>query len=235
MQVTRLSASALNTAMNCLARFKAEYVDRGRGLQGAAATFGTAVHAALEMYVKGAYLDTKLPREWATLRDIWSMQHTLHYNGLHDDPAEFKLGEKILKAWFDRADLEQPDRTVISTELKESFKITISGVEIEFVYIWDRCDRKADGSIVVVDYKTSAWGVSSDELRTKVQPRLYALAAQIKWPDAPGIWVEFDMLKHDNQPTGAYFRREDNAATFEALKKESQEDLRRPGRSAADL
>jgi hypothetical protein len=59
-----------------------------------------------------------------------------------------------------------------------------------------------------------------------VQPRIYALAAQIKWPEAEKIWVEFDQIRHDR--IGRVFTRDDSIATWKYLKQEAEKLLAMP-------
>ena len=87
---------------------------------------------------------------------------------------------------------------------------------LPFTYIWDRCDSLKDGSEVeVTDYKTVAMPVSPEELRSRIQPRAYALAAQIRFPDAERIWVTYDLLRYDK--VGVVFTRAENVATWRYL------------------
>lgn len=225
MKVSRLSATSLAVAMVCPARYQAEYVDYGKGITGGAAYFGSTIHTTLELFVRGVYVEHKFEDKLQVLLDIWKMQHALAYGGLIEDLTELRLGIEILTRWYERGDLRQPGRSVVSLEEKKTFTVrteVTTGVFVEstIVYIRDRLDCMPDGSMTVVDYKTSAWGVTSDELRSKIQPLLYSLATQIEYPDAPGIWVEFDMLKHENQPVGTYFTKDDNRKIMAALRGE---------------
>jgi RecB family exonuclease len=214
--------------MSCLYRFKREHLEYGKGIQGEAAKFGIAIHDTLEYFVKAAWLRDRVDRTLEALLQIWQLKFTQHYGGLGEDPAEYKLGVEILTRWFERGDLFQPGRKVLTVEVKENFTLTVDGHDIQCNYIIDRLDEKEDGTIVVVDYKTSVWALDLEDLRNNVQTRLYALACQIKYPAVPGVWVEFDYLKHENQPIGVYLSKQDNAATFLAMKAELRKILQAP-------
>jgi hypothetical protein len=100
---------------------------------------------------------------------------------------------------------------------------------VPVTYIRDRFDclkepeneRGKGGVFEVVDYKTIRFAPKISELKGKIQPRIYALATQIEYPEAEQIWVTFDCLRHD--PIGSVmFTREDNARTYRALQKAAE-------------
>lgn len=214
-----ISATALQTAMLCMSRFEAENLNRGRGQDIVAAKLGTTVHGALEMFVDLVYLQKTHERTLKLLLELYDISWLKTFGSVMDKKSEdYKDGATMLKNWFERADLEQPGRKVLSVEQKLNFPVKIGGVEVPFNYILDRFDTTEDNVYRVVDYKTNRWGVNPADLREKVQPRAYALATQIMYPDASAIWVEFDMLRHDG-PVGAMFTRDDNAETWRTFKK----------------
>jgi hypothetical protein len=97
----------------------------------------------------------------------------------------------------------------IGTAGKPDFKT------IPFTFIWDRCDRHDDGTIEVVDYKTVIKPVQPNELKQRIQPRAYALAAMIKYPNATRILVTYDLLRYET--VGTYFSREECIDTWRYL------------------
>jgi hypothetical protein len=131
----------------------------------------------------------------------------------------------MLKAWFKRTDFSKFE--VISCEVKENFPIATSLGDIPFNFIWDRHDQLDEGVYRVVDYKTNRWGLNPGDLKKKIQARAYGLAAQIKYPDAKKIWVQFDMLRHDG-PVGIVFTRDDNIATWQFMKAKAQQIIDTP-------
>jgi len=215
----------MQTAGMCLARYKAENVDYARGQSNTAALLGTSCHAALETYVKVCYIEkTQEPSE-KLLLDLFAMNYIITFGNSDTKTEDYRDGVKMLKAWFKRTDFSTFE--VLSCEIKENFALpaifdkTKGKEDVPFNYIWDRHDRIDAGVVRVVDYKTNRASVSPADLRGKIQARAYGLAAQIKYPDAERIWVEFDMLRHDG-PVGTVFTREDNAATWRFLKGEAQ-------------
>lgn len=225
MEPKSLSATALQTAGLCLARFKAQHIDRASGFGGTAASLGSSVHGALELYVKNCIMEPKMPATYEILLDFFKMSYMEVFQTSDTNTIEFLEGMEMLKRWHARTDFTT--FKVISCELKENFTLKTSIGDIPFNYIWDRHDQLEEKVYRVVDYKTNRWGLNPADLRNKLQARSYALAAQIKYNDAERIWVEFDMLRHEG-PVGIVFSRDDNIATWKHLKAEAERIIATP-------
>lgn len=230
------SATALGTAASCHARYHAENLSRTRGTTGnAAANLGSSVHGALELYVK-RYQDTGEVPDEKFLLDMYALSYIdiFQLDVVPTTDPQFKEGVKMLKEWYVRTKDEWQNFKVISCEVKENFPVKTSVGEIPFNYIWDRCDDLGDGEYRVVDYKTNKWGITPSDLLTKVQARMYGLAAQIKFPDATKIWVEFDMLRHGG-PVAVSFTRADNAEAWKFIKERAAEIIEREAQIETDI
>jgi hypothetical protein len=219
------SATAFNVAELCLARYKAEHIDRSKGFGGTAASLGTAVHGALENYVKLVYVDKTGAANEKILLDFFRLSYMQTFNTTELNTIEYLEGIDMLKRWFKRTDFSKFE--VISCEVKENFPIKTSIGDIPFNFIWDRHDRLDEGVYRVVDYKTNRWGLNPGDLKKKIQARAYGVAAQIKYPDAKRIWVQFDMLRHDG-PVGIVFTRDDNIATWQFMKAKAEQIIATP-------
>lgn len=209
-----LSASSLSVAEKCMARWKTEYFDRVRGPGGSAADLGTTCHSALEQYVKLCYFaDEPMPAEWAILEAAYRNAFPKDFG--HDlSVPEFADGLAMLSDWFKRTKLD--DREILSTERKENFEIPTSAGKIRFNFIMDRLDRIGPDEYEVVDYKSQRFPVGAEELKGRLQARVYAMATQMKYPSAKKIWVTFDLLRHD--PISVAFSIEENRNTYLYLK-----------------
>lgn len=223
-----LSASSLNVAELCMARWKAENFNRGSNVSNKAADTGTAVHGGLEYFVDWCILKGHMV-DWteAKLRECYEVSYMETFRSGDFDAETFKDGWKLCLIWFKRTDLS--NRTVLSVEEKLHFPLKTSIGEIPITYIRDRFDqlrapeneRGKGGIFEVVDYKTIRFAPKNSELKGKIQPRIYALATQIEYPEAEQIWVTFDCLRHD--PIGSVmFTRDDNARTYRALQKAAE-------------
>lgn len=205
------SASAFLVFEGCEARFHDTYVIRAHDLSGSAANLGTACHGALERWVKLGWHFPQQP--FVKLIELFDEE----YAKLFADNSRRAEGRKIMENWYKRSgDDYWEGRTVLTTEEKKFFTIKAPwNPEYPINYILDRLDMK-NGEPEVVDYKSVAMPVQPEELKGRIQPRLYALATQIEFPEALGIWVTYDLLRYDC--VSVRFTREDNAATWRYLK-----------------
>lgn len=228
MRPTSLSATALQVANLCLARYNAEHILRARTPGKSAANLGSTVHQTLEWYVKACYLEKKQEPSPTLLANLYAMAYTAEYGSYDMEDENFVDGMDMLTKWYNRTDFS--DREVLSCEVKETFPIPTSIGEIPYNYIWDRFDKTGPDEYTVVDYKSNRWAISADELERKVQARCYALAAAIKLRAqgirADRIWVVFDLLRHE--PVGRVFTREQNAATWKFIKDEAERIIAAP-------
>lgn len=226
MKPSTLSASSIATFEGCEARFYATYIEGGRELSGDAADLGTAVHSVCEYAVENWLVHTtgqnSVPTDKFTLKNL-KERFTLEAASYGFTKEQIKAGHQMVKLWFEYHQ-ENGWNEVLVWEVKETFilKHPVLG-EIPVTYIWDRCDRihdgRRDGDIEVIDYKSFARPVAADEMIKKVQPRLYGVAAQMKYKDQLGpdnsIWVTYFLLRYG--AVGVRFTREDNLATYRYL------------------
>lgn len=213
MQPKTLSASAAQAFEMCEARYKAEYIDRVPDIDGVAGLKGSCVHAVLQMWVeRGMHL-----KVFENVMEREKQMHVIFdicYYDFFADKDHYAECWGMVNRWLQRTDLIY-GRTVISTEVKEQFDLQTSKGILKVTYIWDRCDELAEGGVEIVDYKTVALPVQPDDLKKRIQPRTYSLAARMKWKDLPEIWVSFDLLRYDI--VGARFTRADDVETYKYL------------------
>ena len=225
MQLRTISASGYQVAETCLKRYHAEYVLRTPKTETSEpANLGTAVHGALEDYVKAIFVDkVNLAPTLKNLLNFYN-KHFEKVFGTADRSNEwYPQGKEQLTTWFKRTDLTTVE--VISTEKKSSILIPTSQGNRPYNYIWDRCDKfYEDGKLIirVVDYKTWRKNWTPKEMRHKTQVRMYALAAAIQFKDLnpDEIWVQLDQLRYGNPEVK--FNREENKETWRYIKRQAE-------------
>ena len=215
-----ISASSLQTADSCLARYKAENLDfTPTAADKVAANIGTAVHGALEMYVEAVYMKKDYEPDFDLLLTFYRMSYLKTFDTVETKTPEFKDGEAMLKTWFNRTDLSGV--TVMSVEKKTRMPVPSSIGPVPLTYIWDRCDFFEENGrriIRVVDYKTIRANLSPDDLRQMLQPRIYDLAARAQFKDEniDEFQIVLDLLRHE--PVGVIFSREDATEMWAGIK-----------------
>lgn len=221
-----LSATSMQVAELCMARWKAEQFSRATGISHSAATLGTSVHGALEMYVKEVYLEQHgVEPSLKLLLDFFQISYMTTFGTADTNSEDFRDGVDMLERWYKRTDFST--FKVLSCENKTSFDIQTSAGPIPFNYIWDRFDQLDADTVRVVDYKTNRWGLNPLDLKNKIQARAYGVAAAIRYPDAKRIWVEFDMLRHEG-PVGVSFSRDENIAMWRFMQATAERIINTP-------
>jgi hypothetical protein len=211
VKVSRLSASSIGCFESCEARFHATYVERAPEISGDAAVGGTAAHEALEEVVaSGMHLTPQFTVANVTkIYERIAMKYSLPEQSVAD-------GKAMMKNWVDYHHLNGFDE-VLATESKKTFTLTHPRLgEIPVTYIFDRADWNGS-HVIVTDYKTFAAPMSADNLRRKVQVRLYGVAAAIEYRhlQPQGIIVKYHLLRYD--AIGLMLTRDDNIATWAYL------------------
>ena len=214
-----ISASSLNTADLCLARYKAENLDFTPSPRDAvAANIGTSVHGGLQYYVQAVYIDKTASPSLELLEKFYRESYLKTFDSVEYDTPEYKDGWDLCVKWFNRTDLS--GREVLSVERKLRLPVPSSVGDIPMTYIIDRLDRyEEDGKVIleVVDYKTIRAMLSPDQVRAKLQARIYDLAIRSQYKDQyDEIRVIFDLLRHDQ--VGVIFRREEAVETWTGIK-----------------
>lgn len=215
-----MSASSLKVALDCMARWREEYLNYARQPSGEAADLGTAVHLACEMYVQRAIMDKAKPSELKFLLDCYTTAYLKVLQSFDFESTLFQEGERMMRIWHERTNFDGV--TVLSTESKEFFELPYIDPadsikkKLRFNYIMDRLDQTGPGEYRVVDYKSWRKVIGPDEVKGNLQCRIYALAVQIMFPEAKKISVVIDQFR--DEAVGAVFTRADNAVTFRALK-----------------
>lgn len=219
-----VSASSLELAEKCLASYTASSLNRAAGFGNDPARLGTALHGALEIFTAPGFMQA----------GMWDLEFLLtcfqaeyfKLFGANTKSDWYKQGMEILTKWHQRP-YQQHDiqsNTVVSREIKESFEVpyVFSGVtqKLPVNYIIDRLDNIGGNQYRVVDYKSQRMPWGPEEMLGKIQPRLYALAIQIKYPQSKTVLVQFDYLRYE--PTEVTFSKDDNVDTWRWLKQAVQ-------------
>lgn len=170
----RLSASAVDTYERCPLQFKLQRDWRLAAAPVAAMQYGASMHRVLRTYFDAL----RAGRSRSEEQLINDFRDDLAAAGLQD-PYQLELYEKQgvsqLREFFAAAQKSTPPE-VLHTE--EWFEIKLG--ETQLTGRIDRIDRAADGSVVVLDYKTGK-ARDQEDADDSLQLSIYALAARAKW------------------------------------------------------
>lgn len=216
-----VSATSLQTFVECPAKFRAMMIDRAGTFSGDPATLGSCLHAVLEEFVNPVDMASG-KWEWDQLEFLWFSAWPKFFPGKLPRGDVWDDGLKILQGWFNRPGQLQDiqEGVVVSREIKNNFPVpfVLGGVkyEVPFNYIIDRLDQIDATTWRVVDYKSQRIPWNAEEMRKKMQVLFYALAIKIEHPEAEKIWVQFDFLRTGT--VSVLFQRDDLVAAWKLIK-----------------
>ncbi len=179
---TRLSASAVDTYERCGLQFKLERDWRLSDKPAAAMQYGAAIHRVLKTYFDSVNLGR--PKTDDELIDLFRL-----------DLVGAKIQEAYQHELYEKQGIEQlrdflaaartlPAPQVLHTE--QSFEIRVG--ETAVAGRIDRIDRRPDGSVAIVDYKTGK-ARDQEDADESLQLSLYAIAAREKWGYTVGALI----------------------------------------------
>jgi hypothetical protein len=222
-----VSATSLQVAELCLARYEEEYINYARGIQGNAANVGIVCHGAFEDFLRAVYI--KKTHGWDE-EYFWTCFHKHSDDVLGPDRSSdlYLDARDLCEKWFNRSSTkEELDAVkILSLESKNNFLLKTTQGDIPVNYIMDRFEQIGENEYRVVDYKSNRVPLTSNQLRRKLQARLYALMTQIKYPKAEKIWVRFEFLRHGSVET--LFTRDDNVVMYRELQRRVEGILEAP-------
>ncbi len=186
---SRLSASAVDTYERCGLRFKLERDWRISASPAAAMKYGGSIHRILKTYFDSVQLGR--PKADGELIDLF-----------RQDLAGEKIQEKYQHELYEEQGIKHlreflaaaralPPPQVLHTE--QSFEIKIGETTVSGRI--DRIDRRDDGTVAIVDYKTGK-AKDQEDADESLQLSLYAIAAREKWGYDVGALVFYNLQEN---------------------------------------
>jgi DNA helicase II / ATP-dependent DNA helicase PcrA len=185
----RLSASAVDTYERCGLRFKLERDWRIPAKPAAAMQYGAAIHRVLKTYFDSVRLGrVKTDDE---LIDLF-----------RKDLVDAKIQETYQRELYEKQGVAQlreflaSVRSITAAQIlhtEESFEIHVG--ETLVVGRIDRIDRRPDGTVAIVDYKTGK-ARDQEDADESLQLSLYAIAAQEKWGYQVGALIFHNLAEN---------------------------------------
>lgn len=214
------SASAMHVAELCMARYKAEYIDRiPKPEVKSAATLGSTCHAALENWVLVCIVNKMQEPSLVNLETFFKIAWQENFGPIDDTNVFYTDGLDMMKNWFEFSSERVMRHKVLSLEEKRTFYLPTKAGPIPFTFIMDRLDQVSEVVFEILDYKSQRWAVNPEDLKDKIQAKAYALALAImlKEKNIPyeEIRVRFDLLRHGS--VGRPFSRAEITETYTYL------------------
>lgn len=169
IKVSSLSYSQIQTFISCPLHYKAKYILKIPSPPTAASSFGNTIHKTLKDY----FLAIK-SGQTVNILDIYSSNwFPQGYRNSQHAQKYFDQGKKYLTGFLDL-----PISQIIPDKLEEPFNVRLSP-KLKITGKIDRVDVLSDGSIEIIDYKTSPKQQTPKQAQTDLQLSFYALAASL--------------------------------------------------------
>ncbi len=168
----RLSFSRIDTFQQCSLRFRYRYVDHLPGRGATYLSFGTSIHAALELFHERTLFG--MPSEEDLLAFLYDHWDSSGYAEVSRDRQldDYRRAQHTLQRYHQRvADDYRP-----AADTEKWFELPV-GDEALVVGSIDRVDVDDDGDLHVVDYKTGRLR-DREKVRGSLQLAIYALACE---------------------------------------------------------
>jgi DNA helicase-2/ATP-dependent DNA helicase PcrA len=162
-----ISYSQLRCYLECPWQYKLRYKERWRSPHTPASALGVSIHRALEAYHRGG---------GGTLDDLHQAYEESWVHEGFPDPATqmewYKKGEDIL----DRFHAQDQKREGEIEYLEREFFFPLGPHMVRGIV--DRIDRRPDGTVEVIDYKTFPEAKGEEEVKENLQLTVYGLGAE---------------------------------------------------------
>ncbi|MBY5161642.1 RecB family exonuclease [Salsipaludibacter albus] len=168
----RLSFSRIDTFQQCSLRFRYRYVDHLPGKSATYLSFGTSIHAALELFHERTLFG--MPSQDELLEFLYDHWDSSGYAEVSRDRQvdDYRRAQHTLQRYHQRvADDYRP-----AADTEKWFELPV-GDEALVVGSIDRVDVDDDGDLHVVDYKTGKLR-DREKVRGSLQLAIYALACE---------------------------------------------------------
>lgn len=247
MIIEYLSASRLDTYVSCPFKYFLQYHLRLPEMQ--ADTIhthkGSAVHEALEMYVKDNKDYARTLKEYYAKHKVWEFDNRKPHRGFphpvekdcdncdwavfHETSTFCSIADRVITQ-FDgcpKPNFEDDLNLTQSTIIKEDSVLhrKILGAEVAFDKVYtgfkvrgyiDLVTEIDKDTIEVRDYKTGNYAKNTDDAFKDLQMRIYSMVAKEIYPEYDFVVMTLDYLRKG--PVSVIFSKEDDEKTRAFLK-----------------
>jgi len=191
----KLTPSRLRDYLACPLQYRLKHLDGFASTTVAhspALAFGNSLHAALQTLHKDGSVQIEPHEISILLRQHWKSDG---YSNPEQEEAQFQLGIATLRNYIGK--FSKVPGVIVGTELYLSRLIAHEGLRFELGCRADRIELHPDGTLEVLDYKTSANGEvpSEESLLNDTATFIYYLLTRIVYPKYPRVIVsQFNLI-----------------------------------------
>lgn len=180
-----ISPSKLTTYLACAFKYRWTYVDdRGRFYLRARRyySFGSSLHRVLQRFHDSGDQGVKTTHEaLVALEENWI---TAGYSSAQEMQEALGEGREILTAYVEHEELRRREPTTAETLFVER-QLRMDMGQFDLIGRLDRVDKRSDGTIEVIDYKSGRADVSSEQVADDLAMGCYQLLLANAFPGEP--------------------------------------------------
>ena len=174
----RISYSTLNNFLVCPAKYKFSEIDKIKSAKSKEAVFGTLIHSSLRLIHDPKRLIP--PTEEEILKYFTNSWNKSIYSSEAEEAIAFEQGVRILKDYYAK---NYPTKFhVIDLESYFDAPVEDGGEKHSITGVIDRIDKLNDGTLEVIDYKTSRSLPAQKSVDENLQLSIYHLGLLNRWP-----------------------------------------------------
>jgi len=209
----RTSFSALETYTQCPLKYKFQEIDKIRTPKSPEAIFGSIIHGVMK-FIHTRQQGGTFPDLQNALQFFESKWTIENFTDEYQKTSLFNQGKLIIEKYYHDNNISSSNP--IATEM--FFETSVESINETHTLAGkiDRIDKLEDGSFEIIDYKTTKWLPSQDDVDNNLQLAIYQMGFLNRWPniDAP-IKVSLYFLLHGMKLSGS--RSPDTKATIEKV------------------
>ncbi len=192
----KLSATRVNTFLQCQLRYWFNYVDHLPKVPSPAFRLGLAVHESLELagkiwMEKNKFTKTDKKKILDRYTEV-SIKEGIENLDIHKEGIE--LVSRRLNN-FDLGKIIQLEKRFGYYDEGSEEVTTEDGVAL--IGAIDKAIEVDEGTLLIVDYKTSKTAPTVHQLKSDIQLSIYDLVASILWPNYERIILSLDLLRSE--------------------------------------
>lgn len=193
-RLPRLSPTKLNTYLTCPRQYFYSYIRKLPRRARSYFSFGTSLHSALqEFHEQGGSRTQEVGALLEGLQNSWV---DAGYATPQEQAERFDLGQQLLESYYQAESFRQSDRAPSDTLFMEK---TLSTPLDGFVLTGriDRVDRRPDGLVEVLDYKSGWYVPTQEDLENDLAIAIYQLLVATELRTAPVLGTIYNLRANE--------------------------------------
>ena len=184
-RLPRLSPTRLNSYTTCPRQYYFSYVRKLPRRARSYFSFGASLHSTLQGFHEQGGSQTQQPAD--LLKGLEASWIDAGYQSAEEQSARFDLGQQILTAYY-KAETKRESETLFMEKV-------LSVPQRGFVLTGrvDRIDRRADGLLEVVDYKSGSYLPTIEELEQDLAIAVYQLLVSQSMESEPVVGTIYNL------------------------------------------